>query len=104
MQAGQQISVEEYYSMVLLEGAYCFICQKEARCPNLRSQEEMQGSYHIRKMNWTPQHNYFRVFVKNNNENWYIQSDQLQSCTGHIRDYPGADEDGENKQFRPHKY
>lgn len=29
MKEGQQISVEEYYSMVLLEGACCFICQKE---------------------------------------------------------------------------
>lgn len=31
MKEGQQISVEEYYSMVLLEGAYCFICQKEKK-------------------------------------------------------------------------
>lgn len=33
-----------------------------------------------------------------------LKADQLQSCTGHIRDYPRTDEDGENKQFCPHKY
>lgn len=33
-----------------------------------------------------------------------FKADQLQSCTGHIWDYPGADEDGRNKQFHPHKY
>lgn len=104
MQASQQISVEEYYSRCSWRVPIVLFVKRKQDVQIYIHKKRCKAPTTLEK--WTERHSITisGSSLKTTVKIGIFKADQLQSCTGRIQDYPRAGEDGENKQFRPHKY